>query len=329
MVGSITSLAIGKLLAFEIAGDSTARYICIAGSTCQIIGGAIFWAFPYNMSMTTFYILTMVTSLGTGSLFAIGITLVLEVIPDDSFGQASAFMNAATGIGSVLGVALQGILVQTEMGKFVESIGGTTVLKALKDSSEADSTDSTDSTLLSLLGLDGSDAESSSANILTQFRISYHNTQKQAFMLYALLGIFSLIAGLTMRKKLLSQAEGPSEHEKQAGVDTLQLEFDAERGPMTTMLSSTPSLLPPSPPEKSPARVVTADLTKTGAERGTSRAKSIQTRVKFTSLEPVSPVKVQTLVMAHDSAPVVDAKPESADERRGTGLERLPSYKFI
>lgn len=197
LIGSIASVVVGKCLA--LGGSRTYQFICIFGSILQIVGGACFWLFKYDMPYGQFYIDTITSSIGVGCTFAIGITLVLDLVPEELFGQVSSFMQIASALGALLGIAIQGVIVETGIETFLIPFGGTDALKAFKQvGQQNDSIIKRDTDSL----FDTSSLFDASEFAL-ESKIAYHNTQRQASLFYAAAGVLSLLASLALTRHIV------------------------------------------------------------------------------------------------------------------------------
>lgn len=204
LLGSAASVVVGKFLGVH-GKPRLYQHICITGSIFQIVGGLIWWFTTPNFSWAIFYIDSIIVSIGAGMLFAVGITLILDLVPDELFGQASAFMNAATALGAVLGVGIQGILVQHGVERFIQPLGGEDALAGF----EANAKKSSSNNGVNVPPL-GQDQLADDVSFFVQNM--YHTTQRQASLLYMAAGITSLLASLLLRKhKPLSKDDTKSE----------------------------------------------------------------------------------------------------------------------
>lgn len=194
MAGSIASVTVGKCL--SLGGSRTYQVICIIGSILQVLGAIIFWLFKYNMPYGQFYIDSIVTGLGVGCVFAIGITLVLDLVPDHLFGQISSFMQIASALGAVLGITLQGVIVSTGLETFLIPYGGMSALPALK---ELGSDKDTDDTILRR----AADAFLDTKAFALDSKIAYHDTQRLTSLLLAGFAVLSLLASIALTRHTL------------------------------------------------------------------------------------------------------------------------------
>lgn len=187
LLGSVASLIVGKCLA--LAGTRTYQIICVFGSLLQILGGVIFWFFKPDVSWSQYYLDGIIVALGAGMLFAVGITLVLEMVPEETFGQVSSFMNVCAALGSVLGISIQGVLLQAGTEKFLLQNG------VLKISNQLDAAEPrSDET--NVLASSGYVVDLS--NLMLQYKAAYHDSQRQASLMFAATGMLSLLTAITL-----------------------------------------------------------------------------------------------------------------------------------
>lgn len=190
LLGSAASVVVGKFLGY--GKPRLYIWLSVIGSLFQIVGGIIWWFVGPDFSWAIFYTDGIIVGIGAGMLFAVGITLILDLVSDQAFGQASAFMNAATATGAVVGVAVQGILVQRGVEFMLNPLGGEMALKGFETA--ASQSDNNSGVNAPAKGMDPLADEV--ANIVQE---SFHKTQRQASLMFMAAGITSLIASCFLR----------------------------------------------------------------------------------------------------------------------------------
>lgn len=226
LLGSAASVVVGKFLGF--GRPRVYQALCIVGSLFQIVGGLIWWFTTPDFSWAIFYIDSIIVSIGAGMLFAVGITLILDLVPDELFGQASAFMSAATATGAVVGVAVQGILIQRGLEFMLNPLGGESALDGFQSAAQKSPSN------------DGINAPKPGSDPLADdvagiVKDAYHETQRQASLMFMAAGITSLIASLLLKR------HAPSSQEK--SVDVAKVEKMKGNGPDGSSGSSATSTL--------------------------------------------------------------------------------------
>jgi MFS family permease len=99
--------ALGGIV-FGIFGDRWGR---VKTMTATILSYSVFTGFGFFVTnLTEFNVLRFLSSLGVGGQFAIGVTLVAEVIPANARPQALGMLQAVSALGNML-AGLAGILI--------------------------------------------------------------------------------------------------------------------------------------------------------------------------------------------------------------------------
>ena len=233
VVGSVVS----AIVSFNLFrwGPRTPQYWSLAGLGVALPGAIAFWWVKADANVGYILGTVFAGAIASGATFALGMTLVTELVPINRFGSAVAYMAMASVLGGTIGVALQGVFMTRGHEVYLEMAAG--AIRGLSDR-------------LGEVGLYLSKEETQALaaearhglttgygalkDVDPTYKLIQHDAQKFGFMMQAGAIVIAIVAALLL-KPHISYADARA----RAELDPLSAEM-RKRRPGPSILSSSP-----------------------------------------------------------------------------------------